>query len=307
MLPGTVLEILAVDNAAPGKQPIVTFSVKDKSGKPIQLAGMRLSIVLAGPTSDYSTYVSEDVTKSTGPGDGRYFYTFQKPIPADAKGTFTMGIEGYRSVTLLQGTKKEMTVRDAGVNKTFSFSVDGSPVEQRREIVSLAKCNGCHSNFSLHGDNRNTIEQCVLCHNPNADDSPYRPANLMPAESIDMRHMIHKIHTGEEIGKPYVIIGRGGSLNDFGEVRYPGDRRNCSACHVNGSEQPPLNENLLPVKSPRGLLNPMGPVTAACTGCHTGIAASSHALSNTTEKLGEACAACHATDYAFGVPKVHAR
>jgi hypothetical protein len=51
----------------------------------------------------------------------------------------------------------------------------------------------------------------------------------------------------------------------------------------------------------------MGPATAACTGCHTGVAVASHALSNTTEKLGEACAVCHSTNYEFGVSKVHAR
>ena len=118
--------------------------------------------------------------------------------------------------------------------------------------------------------------------------------------------MVHKIHTGEEIGQPYIIYGRGGSVNDFSEVRFPGDRRNCAECHVNGSEQLPMKDSLLNVNNPRGLLNPMGPATAACLGCHTSVNAASHALANTTS-LGESCAACHSTGFEFGVPKVHAR
>jgi OmcA/MtrC family decaheme c-type cytochrome len=305
-LPGTVFEILAVNDGVAGKRPAVTFSVKDRSGKPISISGMRLQLVLAGPTTDYASYVSEDVTKATGTTDGRYFWTFQDPIPANAKGTYAVGIEGYRSVTLMQGTKQEITVRDAGVNKVFYFSVDGSKVAPRRQVVSLANCNNCHSSLSLHGDNRNQIEQCVLCHNPNQTDQTNRPAAQAPPESVDFRHMIHKIHTGEEIGGPYVIFGNRSSVNDFSEVRFPGDRRDCAECHVNGSEQLPLKDNLLNVTSPRGLVNPMGPATAACTGCHTSVAAASHALANTT-RLGESCAACHSTGNEFGVPKVHAR
>jgi OmcA/MtrC family decaheme c-type cytochrome len=305
-LPGTVFEILEVRDGQAGKKPTVTFTVKEKSGNPItNITGMRLQIVLAGPTRDYASYVSEDVTKAPGSG-GTYTYTFQNAIPADAKGTFAMGIEGYRSVTLMQGTTQQITVRDAGVNKVKYFSVDGSPLAPRRQVVSLEKCNSCHSFLSLHGGNRNTVEQCVLCHNPNTTDRAVRPADKMPARTIQMAYMIHRIHTGEESTREIVIYGRGGSVNDFGEVRYPGDRRNCNACHVNGSEQLPLSESLLQVQDPRGLLNPMGPVTAACTGCHTSTPAASHALSNTTQQLGEACAACHASRE-FGVSKIHAR
>ncbi len=304
-LPGTVFEILDVKDGQAGKKPTVTFTVKEKSGNPItDITKMRLQIVMAGPTSDYASYVSEDVTKAPGSG-GTYTYTFQNAIPADAKGTFAMGIEGYRSITLMPNTTQQMTVRDAGVNKVKYFSVDGSAVAPRRQVVSLDKCNSCHSFLSLHGGNRNVVEQCVLCHNPNTTDKAVRPADKMPARTIQMAYMIHRIHTGEESTREIIIYGRGSSVNDFGEVRYPGDRRNCNACHVNGSEQLPLNENLLQVQDPRGLLNPMGPATAACTGCHTSTPAASHALSNTTQQLGEACAACHASE--FGVSKVHAR
>jgi len=84
--------------------------------------------------------------------------------------------------------------------------------------------------------------------------------------------MIHKIHTGEEMiagGGSLTIYGFGGSRNDFSDVRFPGDRRNCSTCHVSA-------------------------------------AAASHALANTTQ-LGESCAVCHGASAEFSVNKVHAR
>jgi OmcA/MtrC family decaheme c-type cytochrome len=210
-------------------------------------------------------------------------------------------------VTINAGTVNATTVRDAGINKVFYFSVDGSKVAPRRQVVSLDKCNTCHSFLSLHGGNRNQIEQCVLCHNPNGTDVGNRPASQAPSQTIQMAYMIHRIHTGENSPREYTIYGFGGSVNDFTDIRYPGDRRNCNACHVNGSEQVPLPDGLLDVTSPRGLLNPVKPTTNACTGCHTDTPTASHALSNTTDKLGEACAVCHSASSDFGVSKVHAR
>ncbi|MGE5645062.1 MAG: OmcA/MtrC family decaheme c-type cytochrome [Acidobacteriota bacterium] len=306
-LAGLVAEITSVTGAGPGKNPTFTFSVRDKKGNPLDVSKVtRLNITVAGPSSDYAKYVSEDVRSATGSG-GVFTYTLKSALPADAKGTFTAGLEGYNNGVLMAGTTREQTVRDATVNKTFDFSVDGSPVQKRRQIVSIDKCNNCHFSLSLHGDNRNQIEQCVLCHNPNESDKGTRPADKQPAQTVQFAHMIHRIHTGEASTQEYTIYGRGGSANDFTEIRYPGDRRNCQSCHVNGSEQLPLNEDLLQVQSARTPLNPMGPATAACTGCHTDIASASHMLSNTTEKLGEACAACHSSTASFGVSKSHAR
>jgi OmcA/MtrC family decaheme c-type cytochrome len=145
----------------------------------------------------------------------------------------------------------------------------------------------------------------------------------LPPQSVNFAQMIHKIHTGEHGKVPpygredwqFTIVGYGGSHNDFCEVRYPafsltgeaGDRRNCSMCHVNGSEQLPLQQDgLSMVKDPQGLINPVGPITSACTGCHTSLAAASHALANTSE-LGESCAVCHGTSAEYAVSKVHAQ
>ncbi len=306
-LPGTVFALIRVDNGAAGKSPAVTFTVKDKSGAAILLSGMaRLALVLAGPTADYASAISENALGAAVNGDGSYTYTFKAVIPAAATGTFSVGVEGYRSVKLLPGTKKEVLVRDAGANQVLSFSVDGSPVADRRKVVAIENCNQCHSSLSVHGDNRNQTVMCVLCHNPNATDAAQRPVDQNPPQAIDFRTLVHKIHTGENLTSEYTVYGFGGSVNDFSEVRFPGDRRDCEKCHVAGSEQLPLGDNLLSVVTPRGYTNPTPPTTAACLACHTDKSAASHALSN-SNALGEACPVCHGPDADFSIDKVHAR
>jgi len=307
-LAGIVFDLVSVSGAAPGSRPTVRYRIQTKVGTPVAPSEMnRLALVLAGPNTDYAAYWSEDPrSASTANPDGTWSYTFRTAIPADAKGSYTIGIEGYRNYTLLPGTLKQVTVRDAGLNKQIYFSVDGSPVMARRTSVSLDNCNKCHAFLSLHGGNRNTIGQCVLCHNPVENDRARRPASDMPPQSVDMRMMTHKIHTGEELAYDYSIYGFGGTKYTFNEVRYPGDRRNCTACHVNNSQQLPAPAGSLPVQDPRGLINPVGPESAACLSCHTTVYAASHALANTTQ-LGESCAACHGPNAEFSVNRVHAR
>jgi OmcA/MtrC family decaheme c-type cytochrome len=318
-LPGVVIQLVKVDNGTAGQKPTVTFTLKDSSGAPIPLTEMnRLALVLAGPTTDYGStnfgattagYVSEDATKATCGPDGTCVYQFLAAIPAGSSGTFTIGAEGRRTATLLAGTEKQVTTNYGAINKVINFSVDGSQVKARRTVVATAKCNECHSFLSLHGENRNQVEQCVLCHNPNENDKARRPASEGAPQAINFAQMIHKIHTGEELtanGGSLTIYGFGGSKNDFTEVRFPGDRRDCSTCHVNGSEQLPLQAGLLQVSDPRGLIPSVGPITSACTGCHVSRPAASHALANTST-LGESCAVCHSPQGEFSVDKVHAR
>jgi hypothetical protein len=60
------------------------------------------------------------------------------------------------------------------------------------------------------------------------------------------------------------------------------------------------------VQDPRGYISPAGPVTAACTSCHTSLEAASHADIN-TGRLGESCTVCHGGTADFSVDKVHAQ
>jgi OmcA/MtrC family decaheme c-type cytochrome len=305
-LPGMNFEILNVDNTTAGSSPRVTFSIKDDSGKPIAPSSLdHIALVLAGPTTDYAQATTEDVSKATGAT--QYAYTFTYKIPKNATGTWTIGIEGTKTYTLNPGTVLEMKQNQGGVNKVVSFPVDGSPFGARRTVVLLDNCNSCHSNLSVHGGNRNQIEMCVLCHNPTATDSAVRPAANNPAQAIDFRTMVHKIHTGTALTSNYTVFGYRGSVNNFNGVTFPGDRRDCEKCHVNGSEQLPLPANLLSVITPRDYITITPPTTAACLGCHTDKSTASHALSNISGALGESCDVCHGQSAEFSIDKVHAR
>jgi OmcA/MtrC family decaheme c-type cytochrome len=173
----------------------------------------------------------------------------------------------------------------------------------------------------VHGDNRNDVEMCVLCHNPSNTDAAQRPAATDPAErtkppqGINFNLLIHRIHTGENLktaGKNYTVIGRNGSVNDFTDVRFPamspqgspGDTRNCALCHVNDSQSTSGGVN--DVLDPQGFINPVKPNSSACIGCHVTAAVSSHALANTTS-IGESCVICHGSGSTFAVDKMHAQ
>lgn len=145
-----------------------------------------------------------------------------------------------------------------------------------------------------------------MCHNANWDDKARRPADKLPVESIHMKTMIHKIHTGEELQNDFTIYGFGNTPINFNEVTFPGDRRNCEKCHLPGTQQLPLPKGVLPTVAPRDYINPTQAAAAACLSCHTSQEAASHALLNTST-LGESCRVCHGTTSEFSVDKVHAR
>lgn len=338
-LPGLVINILKVSNGSAGSAPALTFTLKDGSGNPLAAGSLvggsnRLAAVLAGPTSDYGYtnfgpgvtthgYVSEDATKASCGTDGTCVYQFLHSIPANATGTFSIGMEGRAGYTINANTTAAVTTEYGAINKVINFSVDGSPVTVRRKVVDIAKCNACHTSLSLHGENRNQIEMCVLCHNPSETDISQRPAAQNPADknappqSVNFALMIHKIHDGAGLAAkglpPFVVVGFGGSHNDFSGVTFPafdssgsvGNVQNCSMCHVNGSEAN-LPVGLNNVTTPNSVLNPTPAATAACTACHATLPELSHAVANTTQ-FGESCTACHASGAAFDVDQVHAQ
>ena len=183
-LPGVTFTLSRVDNAAPGKQPTVTFSVKNKAGSVVDISQMALlNLVMTGPTTDYNGYVSEDVRKAT-PVGGQYTYTFSAAIPANATGSYAIGVEGYNNVTVNPNTTLSQVVRDSGFNQMIYFTVDGTKVAPRRKVVSQANCLGCHNTLLLHGGMRQNVEYCVVCHNPGVTDSSMRAANDTPESEI---------------------------------------------------------------------------------------------------------------------------
>jgi len=312
LIGGVVIDITSVESTNAGEKPVVNFTVKDRKGNPLQLSQLnRVAFTLAGPTTDYGEglptkggYASESALAATATSTG-FRYTFNQAIPADSKGTYAISAEARRQEIVLQGTLQQRTIQTGAPNKVVYVSVDGSAVQPRRQIVDLKRCNDCHRSLSVHGENRNATEYCVVCHNPRETDSARRPAGTGPAEGIDFALMIHRIHGGDRQTRAYTIYGFGNTPINFNEVVFPGEIANCQNCHLAGTYTVPVKAKL-DKTDPRGWINPVKPTTAACTGCHVTVEAASHALANTSA-LGEACAACHGEDKDFAVSKVHAK
>jgi OmcA/MtrC family decaheme c-type cytochrome len=337
LLAGLAVNITQVQNGTAGSAPVVSFTVQDKNGAPVALSALgSISFTMAGPTTDYGYtsfgsgvttpgYVTESAAKATCGTNGTCMYTFTHTVPATATGTYAIGVEARRTDVvpeLVDGTTSQQSIEYGAPNKVVYFSVDGSPVAPRRTVVALANCNQCHVSLQLHGTLRNNTEYCVMCHNPSNTDASTRASAVVaadkaaPPQGINFNLLVHRIHDGinmQASKRTYIVVGYGGSHNDFSGTLFPAmsptgeatDLRNCSMCHVNGSEQN-LPTGLNAVVDPQGPVNPNQPVSSACTGCHVDLPAASHMLSNTTS-LGEACAVCHSAGAAYAVDQVHAQ
>jgi OmcA/MtrC family decaheme c-type cytochrome len=349
-VPGLVFTLTKVTGAAAGKAPTVSFTVKDGSGNGVAMSYFTahsgsLSLTMAGPTTDYGYtsfganvttpgYVTESVISGAScDAGGNCSYTFTHPLPTTAKGTYTIGIEGRLSITLLPGTTQAMTTTYAGTNQIINFSVDGSTVAPRRTVVAMTNCNNCHTYLEIHGNLRNNVTYCVLCHNPSNTDASTRAAatnpaqKAAPAEGVNFAFMIHSIHTGNQLGAAgadYAVVGFGGATTDFGQsfaavpaginntgLLYPamlngsvGDTANCTMCHTGGSQDIlPVGKN--PVTNPAALVNPTPATTSACTACHFDTPTMAHAVLNTSAQFGESCTVCHGPGAAFDATTVH--
>ena len=171
--------------------------------------------------------------------------------------------------------------------------------------------------LSLHGTLRNNTEYCVMCHNPSNTDASTRASATVaadkaaPPQGINFNLLVHRIHYGinmQAFKRTYIVVGFGGSHNDFSSTLYPAlsptgaplDTENCSMCHVKSEVK----------KFCTTTINPIQAIASACTGCHVDLPTAAHALSNTSTLGGtvvEACTVCHSSGAEFAVDKVHAQ
>ncbi len=336
-LPGLNITLKDIANGGAGQKPVVSFTVTDNAGTPLRdLSRLnRLAFTMAGPTTDYfdlllATAVGSGASGTlSGPdAQGLWQYVMPSAIPAGATGSWSIGAEARRPETLSNDT----VVNEAAANPVVTFPVSGEPVEQRRTVVDNAKCFECHGQFSkgfsIHGNLRNRVDYCVMCHNSNQNDSSRRSKD--PEEvakgafnaTIDFKVMIHKIHRGENLAqKPYLIYGFGPappgySVTDFSDLRYPGNLSDCLTCHAKGTYvMPPYpgtaNGTLVTHLDPaNGSVVPdgrMGPITAVCSSCHDSDAALAHIASQSAPGAAESCTVCHGEGRDYAVSKVHAQ
>lgn len=264
-LPGVVVTIDDVrgsrgsGKAAVGDRLVVDFTVKTTAGDPLELATLaRGAIMVSGPTSSYQRVIESQAditTASVKRSLGAYRYTFSQPIPsaylaplndsadlaegemtgqALISGTYTVGIELRKDYTV-----NGALLRDPG-NVSQDFLVGDATTLEPREVVTLANCNQCHTELRAHGENRDKITNCLLCHTSGAEDRIATVAGGTPGVTIDFKVMIHKIHSGRHLPsvlgvttnvdgsrkydatpQPYEIVGYGNSIIDFSDVNFP--------------------------------------------------------------------------------------
>ncbi|MBX3464219.1 MAG: hypothetical protein KF830_13690 [Planctomycetes bacterium] len=266
-LPGVVVEIQAVrggsgpsGRARAGDRLTVDFTVKRDNGEPLELATMaRAAAMVSGPTFNYQRVIasqSDVIATAVKTALGAYSYTFAVPLPqtylaplndtdditlgeltgeALLSGTYTVGLE-LRKDYVIDG----VTYRDPG-NTTFDFLLGDATTIEKREVVTLANCNQCHTELRAHGDNRNQITNCLLCHTTGAEDrNTASAAGGTPGAAIDFKVMIHKIHAGKYLPsvlgvttnpdgsrnynatpKPYQLVGFNDTVHDFSHVAFP--------------------------------------------------------------------------------------
>jgi len=348
---GLNFQILSVTGATAGSNPTVTFKITDNSGSSLSPAeaGSSYSLKLgyfrqADYTNDgmsnYGQPLSQSLAAATANADGSYTMAFSTAIPASATGTGVIGLEGRRTYNIPATVKyptRAVTIGGKSVQYFFDPTTGArvtDPTKQRRVSVEDDKCLVCHGRLSLHGGNRvNSVQECVICHNPNATDKGRRPAapvDGLAEQSVNFKDMIHKIHTGEGLeasklpltggGTGYIIYGFGNSVNDFGKVRYPRNRRDCLACHIDQTPLAfglPLPEGVLGTTTATGAdannaaaedNTRITPMKAACVSCHDQLFAINHAdghVTGTGATAAEGCIACHRTGLLQGVDFSH--
>lgn len=296
-LRGLNAEIVSVSSAEPGSQPVVRFRLTENDGTVVDPATTRtVAITYAAPNVEYTDYVREDATNaSEAQDDGTFTYTFNQALPADAQATYAFAIEARRNVQLTS----EITATEAAQNPVEFVPVAVNEASERRQLVSIEKCEACHVQISFHGSLRNNLDYCVTCHNPKETDIGRRPEELNDVSTVSFGYMIHKIHTGHEMDQPYTVYGYGNTPHDYSHVLFPGKRNQCNICHVGEGQDAipalPLADEVEPIEftTRSGQMIAIAPTKAACTSCHDSENAIAHADNFVQAGNAESCDACH--------------
>ncbi|MEO1202486.1 MAG: OmcA/MtrC family decaheme c-type cytochrome [Pseudomonadota bacterium] len=346
--------ILEVTNTAPGENPVVRFSVTnpndgdapydiqaDEAWTTCAAGASRLAIGINWSTTDYTNTGSGAAPAnpismnpltacggtSTDEGGGEFSVTSPVAIPGGTVGSGAATMDGHPAVDFGDGAE-----RIAVTNAIEYFAITDTEAEPRRDAVAIERCQACHNQLAMHGNNRtDSTEVCVTCHNPNNTDINRRVAmsdcvNELGAddESVDMKWMIHRLHAGGATGVAYNVCGFGNRPHTF-DFLYPGQLANCEGCHEPGGYYPVDPAAVLGTTVDAGgdVASPtddtvVSPNTAACTGCHAtelarvhmeqngGDFAATKAADSSLISAGvESCALCHGPGRSSDVREVH--
>ncbi|MDE2236203.1 MAG: OmcA/MtrC family decaheme c-type cytochrome, partial [Gammaproteobacteria bacterium] len=277
--------VITVNSVKIGTTSTVNFTIDNQAGLaypgvPLSSLEVMIAKLVPGTNGDpdeWQNYINKEVQPNgIGPGtkpaiqpqtdsggslvdhgDGTYTYTFganienvTQPIAVsyDSSLVHRVAID-IRSSTLPPANNAIYTwIPQTGA--TTGFDADN--------IVDTASCNECHDHLAVHGGPRQDVRECVLCHNSGNTD----PSS---GNSLDFIVMIHKIHDGANLpsvqaGTDYIIWGYMNSENNFSDVVWPQNIKNCTKCHAPNDPAAPDSNYYA-----------SAPNMAACGSCHDNI------------------------------------
>ena len=235
------IEILSVSNAVAGEAAVVTWQVVDAEGVPYALEGFYTDNVTVGIGWGYGDdWTNDGIVRSSGAAgdplltevhvfDGTLATTTFDPLPAEA----TAGRNGF----VVVGRGRMDGIRPNTVVGTITLGEDATNVtNNRRQIVSAASCNSCHTTVDRHGGwtaNDDVAAACVVCHNPGSLSRDGSDAQ----GTVDMMYIAHALHgVGEKRerfdrrrGHGYLYVSNSNTVLD------------CQSCHVPGSYDFPVD------------------------------------------------------------------
>jgi OmcA/MtrC family decaheme c-type cytochrome len=195
------------------------FAYENMVGQPLGVTELS-SLNNGGSTANVFAY--------KGTNDGSNHYTAQIPVPADVPGISVAQGSG-RVMTIGQVKEPQLVAQAAtdprpvvspqvllnvGVQHTsMDIALTGTLVP-RRQVVATEKCNVCHGMLgtasgsntlpnAFHGGARNTVEACVVCHDPNKVIATVMTNGLALNESYQFKRLIHGIHAGSKRTYPF--------------------------------------------------------------------------------------------------------
>ena len=187
-------------------------------------------------TTEFTSGNAAQVNAYTGTSDGSNHYTATISLPTPSathvvSGTARVATIGQikEPALALQSAadpRPEVTPRalvNVVVQHTFKDIALTGPLLARRTVVANEKCNACHGALgtttgsnsgateAFHSGARNTVEACVVCHDPNRMSSTLMTNNTSFNESFQFKRMIHGIHGNSKRTFPFshgnVVVG----------------------------------------------------------------------------------------------------
>ena len=199
-LKGLNAEIVSVTNAAPGQNPTVIFKLTENDGTPSSDRSRRsgssnLNLLMGGPTADYAIQPVPRARRRRD-FDGTVASTRSpRRSPPTRRAPGRSRSKRAATVTLIP---RPPDADDRHAKAAFNPVAYAAVTAARRSRAAWSSTSptatAATTSSRSTAASASTPQECVICHNPNGDDSR-AGRRTAPAESIDFKRMIHRIHT----------------------------------------------------------------------------------------------------------------